>query len=175
MKSIFLIFVFFIFIISCDSYNDGLSNKKIESFQDQQMQIFIKYLTEMGIKNETNSFLNYLTTYPTDSINTLKFNQKLNFDSIFLIPSEVPISFVEEKTGLRGVPNTYMPNSYNLILFKLSGIYTGYCYSLSNNMTLDVSAKKIGFSNNDSTLHIFRKKYTNKDVEFIFFHNYHIK
>jgi hypothetical protein len=157
--------ILFLILISCvnDSHKDA--GKVETNWKENQMDDLKLLLNKAGMKNVTGSFTEFWLK--EDTIYLKNYMSKMVFDSLLLIPGNLPQSYIKEKTNFQ-LPMLSTPEDNSLIIFKCNGRFVSYAYSSDDTLLLSIKAGNLSYSAGDSTLLIKKKKFENHTVEIIF-------
>lgn len=157
--------ILFLILISCvnDSHEDA--GKVETNWKENQMDDLKLLLNKAGMKNVTESFIQFLLK--EDAVYLKNYMSKMVFDSLFLIPGNLPQSYIKEKTNFQ-LPILSTPEDNSLIIFKSNGHFISYAYASDDTLLLSIKGGNLSYSAGDSTLLVKKRKFENNTIEIIF-------
>lgn len=163
-KQVFLS-ILLLSLVSCytEPNKDDIQSKT--NWKESQIDDLKLLLNEAGMKNVTSNFKQFL--FEKDSINLEKYMLEMGYDSLFLIPGNLPRNYIMDKTNFQ-LPVLNTPEDNSLIIFKAKGNFVGYAYSSDDTLLLSIKGGNMSYSLGDSTLLVKKRKFENGYIEIEF-------
>jgi hypothetical protein len=163
-KRVFLSILLLSFVsCSTEPYKDDKQSKT--NWKESQIDDLKLLLNEAGMKNVTSNFKQFL--FKNDSIDLEEYMFEMGYDSLFLIPGNLPRTYIKDKTNFQ-LPVLSTPEDNSLIIFKAKGDFVGYAYSSDDTLLLSIKGGNLSYSVKDSTLLVKKRKFENNTIEIIF-------
>lgn len=164
-KRVFLSLLLLLSFVSCNTEPNKDDNQSKTNWKESQIDDLKLLLNEAGMKNVTGNFKQFL--FKKDSIVLEEYMFEMGYDSLFLIPGNLPQNYIKEKTNFE-LPVLSTPEDNSLVIFKTNGRFVSYAYSSDDTLLLSIKGGNMRYSAGDSNLLVKKRKFENNDIEIIF-------
>jgi hypothetical protein len=150
-----------LFLAKCDSATSHVNEdpKKNDEWLYKKISELITYVETKGAINNKSEFLNFIIQ--EDTVQIKNFMNKKNSDSLFLIPGNMSISYINKSLSLQ-LPGGYTPEGKSLVIFKEKNNFKTYVYISDDTLYFDLKTNaKLGYSITDSNMQIIKRSFKN--------------